>query len=93
MPDVISADRDDFYQYSEVLTGKADHIRLQDIQFSYDMDKNSLGRLPFQSITWTLYVNNIGLLWKSTRSDIDPEYIKDNYRDPLTISAGMKINL
>jgi len=93
MPDVLSTNRDDFYQYSEVLTAKADHIRLQDLQFSYNMNRNALRHLPFQSITWSLYLNNIGLLWKSTRADIDPEYIKDNYRDPLTITVGMKVNL
>jgi len=93
IPDVLNFTRDDFYQYSEILTAKADHIRIQDIQFSYYMDRKALKQLPFQSITLSLYFNNIGLLWKSTRADIDPEYIKDNYRDPLTITAGMKINL
>ena len=85
-------DRDNLYTYSKALADKADHIRLQDIQFDYTIFRRDMKKLPFQSITLNVYVNNIGMLWKATDSVLDPEYLKDIYRAPLTVAFGLHIN-
>ncbi len=86
--------RNNFYMYSDVLVEKADHIRLQDIQLSYTVDKSSLKRTPFSSLQWYLYANNLGILWRANSSGIDPDY-NDNfylngYPAPRSISIGLR---
>ncbi len=66
--------RDFFYSNSEVLVDKGDHIRLQDIQISYDMPKRAIAKLPVQTIRFYLYANNIGILWRANHEGIDPDY-------------------
>jgi TonB-linked SusC/RagA family outer membrane protein len=66
--------RDQFYSYSEVLVERGDHIRLQDIQVSYDLQRGALSKLPIRSIRFYLYANNIGILWRANHQGIDPDY-------------------
>jgi TonB-linked SusC/RagA family outer membrane protein len=84
--------RDAFYHYSEQLVERADHIRLQDIQFGYTISKKKARKLPVQSITFNLYINNIGILWKATKTGWDPDYLQDNYSEPLTGALGLQVN-
>lgn len=84
--------RDNIYIYSDKLVERADHIRLQDIQIGYTIDRNQVKRLPFQSITFNVYINNIGIIWKATKSGLDPDYLKDQYREPMTSAAGIQVN-
>ncbi|MBO9562431.1 MAG: SusC/RagA family TonB-linked outer membrane protein [Niastella sp.] len=83
--------RDNFYKFSSVLIEKGDHIRLQDIRLSYDFSKQELNRLPIQSLQFYIYANNIGLLWKANKQNIDPDYLY-TMPAPLTIAGGIKIN-
>jgi TonB-linked SusC/RagA family outer membrane protein len=82
--------RDEFYQNSEVLVVKGDHIRLQDVQLSYDWDKQSHPRLPLQSIRFYLYANNLGILWKANHYGIDPDFVS-GMPNPRTLAFGVKI--
>jgi hypothetical protein len=82
--------RDDFYAYSEVLIEKGDHIRLQDLQLSYDLPKKTFARLPLQMIRFYCYANNIGILWKANHQGIDPDYIL-SIPNPRTIALGLKL--
>lgn len=84
--------RDNIYLFSEALVDRADHIRLQDIQLGYTISRKETKRLPVQSITLNVYINNIGILWKATDSGFDPEYLKDIYRAPLTGAVGLQVN-
>ncbi len=63
-----------FYSNSEILVEKGDHIRLQDIQLSYDLPKRRFAKLPVQAIRFYLYANNIGILWRANHEGIDPDY-------------------
>jgi hypothetical protein len=84
--------RHNFYQYSEVHAEKGDHVRLQDISFSYDFKRNALQNLPFSNIQVYLYANNIGILWKAANTELDPDYAR-SFSPPIrTLSAGVKIN-
>ncbi len=82
--------QDNFYQVSEVTVEKGDHIRLQDINFSYDIDKSVWKKLPFNSVKLYLYANNLGVIWKATKSKQDPDYGLPPRRN---IAAGFTINL
>ncbi|MEO6521005.1 MAG: SusC/RagA family TonB-linked outer membrane protein [Mucilaginibacter sp.] len=66
--------RDDFYNNSSILVEKGDNIRLQDVNISYALDRASLKRIPFQSLRFYVYANNLGILWRANHSGIDPDY-------------------
>jgi len=85
-PDV---NRDAFYQYSTVLVEKGDHIRLQDIQLSYDLVRAEHIHLPVSRIKVYLYANNIGILWKANHAGIDPDYVT-GMPNPRTLAIGLK---
>ncbi|MBA2250385.1 MAG: SusC/RagA family TonB-linked outer membrane protein, partial [Chitinophagaceae bacterium] len=84
--------RNDFYKGSSVLVEKADHIRLQDIQLSWDFDKTTVKKLPVQHIQFYIYANNLGLIWKANKSGLDPDYLGSySFPDPKTIAIGFHI--
>lgn len=82
--------RDSFYNLSEVLVEDASHIRLQDIQISYLLDKKNWKTNPFYGITAYLYANNLGILWRANKYGLDPE--ASVYPNPKTLSLGFKID-
>ena len=83
--------RDQFYQNSDVLVVKGDHIRLQDIQISYDLTREAHPRLPVQLLRFYLYANNLGILWKANHVGIDPDYV-NSVPNPRTLAFGLKID-
>lgn len=83
--------RSTFYAYSDVLVEKGDHIRLQDIQLSYQLNKNENKRLPMSQLRVYVYANNMGILWKANKKGIDPDYIS-GIPNPRTIAAGLRID-
>lgn len=87
-----SFDRDFFYGDAEVLIEKGDHIRLQDLQVSYDLSKNDFSKLPVKSIRFYLYANNIGILWKANHQGVDPDNINST-PNPRTLAIGLKMDL
>jgi TonB-dependent starch-binding outer membrane protein SusC len=82
--------RDDFYRYSEVLVQKGDHIRLQDIELSYDYTKSIHHRLPVGLIRLYLYANNLGILWKANKAGIDPDFVT-GVPNPRTLAFGVQV--
>ena len=90
---VLTADptRDIFYSNSEPLIEKGDHIRLQDLQFGYDLTKKAFPKLPVPLIRLYLYANNIGILWKANHQGIDPDYVS-GIPNPRTLAMGIKLN-
>ncbi|SEN01238.1 TonB-linked outer membrane protein, SusC/RagA family [bacterium A37T11] len=87
--------RDVFYQLSEALIDKGDHIRLKDIRVSYDLNKKQYKRLPFESLQIYLIGDNIGILWRANKDHVDPDQIPGygySYLIPFTISGGVKVN-
>jgi TonB-linked SusC/RagA family outer membrane protein len=90
MPEFIDQNRDDFYLNSSALVEKGDHIRLQDINLTYTLDRNKFSRLPFSRVHLYVYANNLGILWKATDSDLDPDY--PTMKPVRSIAAGVKID-
>jgi len=90
MPTSFDANRDLFYLFSETLIEKGDHIRWQDIQLSYTLNKSALLKMPFQRAQLYMYVNNLGILWKATDKVADPDYRL--YPALRTYSFGLKVD-
>jgi TonB-linked SusC/RagA family outer membrane protein len=87
----VSSARDRFYNGSEILVEKGDHIRLQYVNISYLLPKKILGR-TIGSCELFLNASNLGILWRANKKGIDPEY-QDILNPSKTISAGLRINL
>jgi len=83
--------RDRFYLNSSVLVERADHIRLEDIQLSYDFDRTKQAWLPFGNLRLYGYVSNLGMLWKANHSGIDPYYINIP-KEGRRYSVGVNVN-
>jgi TonB-linked SusC/RagA family outer membrane protein len=82
--------RDDLYTYSEALVEKADHIRLQDVQFSFSPKGRKGGFLQEHPVQIYLYATNLGILWKQTHSGLDPDYSSATYPAQRTIAGGIR---
>lgn len=80
------------YTLSNILVEKGDHIRLQDIRLSYDFKRVALKQLPVTGAQLYIYANNVGILWKANKHDIDPDYGDGTIRPPRTIAIGLNLN-
>lgn len=80
------------YQYSDILVERGDHIRFQDIRFSYDLERKSLKNHLIKSATFYLYLNNLGIIWRANESNIDPDAVNFNEMPfPRSFSLGANI--
>jgi len=88
-----NSSRDEFYTYSQALIDKGDNIRLQDVRFSYEFNKEALSHLPFKKLQIYIYANNLGLLWKANKDGLDPDFVGGYptalYPNPRTVSFGL----
>jgi hypothetical protein len=83
--------RDEFYTYSSLLVEKGDHVRLRDLQFSYDLNLGSIKTSPVKNAKIYLYANNIGILWRANQYGIDPNAVT-GMPAPFSLSAGINID-
>lgn len=70
MPVVPDRNRDEFYEYSQVLITRADNIRLRDLRLGY---KWTLGEGPLKTMVVYVYCKNMALLWKANHYGVDPD--------------------
>ena len=85
------SNRDNLYLRSAALIEKADHIRLQDIQLSYNLTKKVFSEIPFQSIKIYAYVSNLGIIWRANNAGLDPD--ASVYPQPRSFAFGIKLDL
>lgn len=85
-----SSGSDSFFLNSEDAVEPADHIRLQDIRLSYDLNK-LLKKSPFKSVNIFGYAKNIGVLWSKTKSYVDPDYGVYTMPQPRSYSIGLNL--
>ncbi|QGW28296.1 SusC/RagA family TonB-linked outer membrane protein [Phnomibacter ginsenosidimutans] len=84
--------RDNFYSNSTVLVERANSIRLQDVQVSYDLPKRWCKRLQLQQCNWYgLWQPGI-LLYKANSRGVDPEW-PDGLRQPLAWTVGLRVGM
>ncbi|SEM65857.1 TonB-linked outer membrane protein, SusC/RagA family [bacterium A37T11] len=82
-----NGNRDNFYLNSEALVLPADHIRLEDINFSYTVPV--LG--AFRNMRLYIYLSQSELLWTKNREHIDP-YYPNGRQVRGTLSFGLNTN-
>lgn len=68
-----SSQMQSFYMHSEPFVEKGDHIRLQYINLSYQLNKFNDTRLPFKSARIYFIANNLGIIWRSNKLALDPD--------------------
>ena len=83
MPTDVSINRDVVYLNAEHLMEKGDHIRLKDVQLGYRLN---------QHIRFSVYANNLGLIWKKSDAPEDPDYPAAAYPNPRSIAFGVQAN-
>ncbi|HKZ66391.1 MAG TPA: TonB-dependent receptor, partial [Chitinophagaceae bacterium] len=82
--------RDDFYNYSEALVEKGDHIRLQYINLSYDWENKRIKKIPLQYAQLFIVVNDIGIIWRANKLGLDPDYTNRGMPPSRSVSIGFK---
>lgn len=87
--------RDRFYNGSSATVAKGDHVRLQDVSLSFDLDANKMKNIPVKQMQVYLYVTNLGLIWKANNFGLDPDVVPgsaDRFSSPLpkSFSLGIK---
>ncbi|SEL98773.1 TonB-linked outer membrane protein, SusC/RagA family [bacterium A37T11] len=99
IPSVVypqNANRSTFYQQSAALVDKGDHVRLQDIQLSYDLPAPVLAHSPLSALQIYAYASNLGILWRANNHHIDPDYNSNpvlgntTLPAPKTLALGIK---
>lgn len=94
VPSLTYADdyyRDKFYLYSDANVIRGDVLRIQDIQFSYELPHIKKKMLFVKNAQLYTYWNNVGILWKANKSGIDPDY-GESLPNPRSFSIGLKAN-
>jgi len=91
MPAGLEPERDRFYLNSAILVQRGDNIRLQDLHVSYTFNRQKLEALNIREAAAYLYINNMGLLWTKSGSQIDPDFPRMPL--PLTFSLGFNIKI
>jgi len=90
---ISTAASEGIYVNSDITAFKADHVRLQDIQLSYDFPKKRIGKLLVPSLRFYVYLNNLGILWKANNMNIDPDATSvTSMPNPKTYSLGVKVD-
>lgn len=85
-----SAARDLFYINSSVRVGKADHVKFEDINFSYDMDNLHWGFFRCQHLKVFTYLSNLWMIWTANREGIDPDAVNAP-REGKRYSLGLSV--
>jgi TonB-dependent starch-binding outer membrane protein SusC len=82
--------RDRFYKSAEINVPKADNIRVQYINASYDFPKTGKGLIRNLNVYGN--IANLGFLWKATKEKIDPDN-PTGYRTPKSFTIGLRIQM
>ncbi len=80
--------RDQFYANSSINVLKGDHIRLQEIIFSYAFTPKKISAIK----NYRVYanINNLGVIWRANRLGLDPDI--NGYPTPRSYSLGFSAN-
>ncbi|WP_437921418.1 SusC/RagA family TonB-linked outer membrane protein [Sphingobacterium sp. LRF_L2] len=86
----------DRFQYADINVLDASHIRLQQLSLNYSFPAHLLNNYKtFKSLSVGITASNLGIIWKKTDRDIDPEYMFDgNYQSmPPVASYLFRLNV
>ncbi|CAL1519150.1 TonB-dependent receptor P39 [Chitinophaga sp. MM2321] len=85
-----NSNRDLFYANAEPNVEKGDHIRLQDIRLAYNFKNLSQSHCLVKNLEVSLYANNIGIIWKESKGQIDPDYINNKIPYSRSYAIGVR---
>ena len=90
-----SSQAETFYTNAEPFVLKGDHVRLQYVGLSYNLNNGSLYKLPFRNVQVFANASNLGVLWKANKEGIDPDYdYSENMLKPSpTYSFGLRVHM
>ena len=86
----INNSRDAFYNASEINVIKGDHIRLQFLNLFYSVLEQKK-KLAFNSLQLYLNAANLGILWRSNKDRIDPDFA-NGVPNPKIYTIGFRAN-
>lgn len=66
--------RDAFYNYSKVNVLRGDHVRLSYINLNYNFNPKLFDSQMFNELQVYFNASNLGIIWKSNKADLDPEF-------------------
>ncbi|WP_149914261.1 SusC/RagA family TonB-linked outer membrane protein [Sphingobacterium cavernae] len=89
-PDQNNLRRDQAYIFSDALIENAANIRLKDISLSYLLPNNIINRLGLSQLQVSTSLRNIGILWKKTKLDMDPD-TRALYPEQLQMALSINI--
>ncbi|MBU7569884.1 MAG: hypothetical protein KAF41_04465, partial [Flavobacterium sp.] len=84
-----NSNRETFYSRSSVLVSRADNIRLQFINLTYSPEIKNPNL--FQSLEFFGIASNLGLIWKKTDFDVDPDF--QDIRPTRNYTVGIRLQL
>ncbi len=82
-----NANRDDFYVYSTATVGRADHVRLQDINLGYSLP---LAGSAARQVDLFANFTDMGIIWRAENHGVDPNY-RASIPPSLSITVGMNV--
>ncbi|TDQ79089.1 SusC/RagA family TonB-linked outer membrane protein [Sphingobacterium yanglingense] len=91
--DQTNTPRAQIYTYSDARIFAADHIRLQDIRLSYDLPMRYWGIKGIEHASVYAYANNLGLIWKKSNTEYDPDFANVDYLPIGSFSIGINFTL
>lgn len=83
--------RDGFYQQTDATVEKADHIRLQFVNLSYDFKNSIIRNSVFKNVVLYANASNLGIIWRANKKNIDPDFVS-GYPSPKTFTIGTRLN-
>ncbi|HRP37341.1 MAG TPA: TonB-dependent receptor, partial [Candidatus Dojkabacteria bacterium] len=86
-----SHSRDLFYMGSETLVRRGDHIRLQYVNFSYEIKSRWLVRAHINNLRLYANLNNIGIIWRKNVERVDPDFSDNAILMSKTFSLGGQV--
>lgn len=92
MPEVGSLRRDQAYVFSEALIESGNHIRLQDVNFSYRLPDKYCKAIGLRQVDVFTYLRNFGILWKESKNQLDPD-VQSLFPSPFQFTFGLQIKL
>ncbi|MGN7720256.1 SusC/RagA family TonB-linked outer membrane protein [Chitinophaga sp. 22620] len=93
-PAAPSLSRDLFFANSDFLIFKGDHIRLQDLRLNFDLSQLTFKSENSKNLQLYLYANNLGIIWRKNKYDIDPDYPNFTTIPPSkSIAIGLVLGL
>ncbi|UYQ95678.1 SusC/RagA family TonB-linked outer membrane protein [Chitinophaga horti] len=83
---------DRFHQYMTYLIESASHVRMQEVNLTYNLNKATLSRLHLQHVQLFAQGNNLFTIYANDAKE-DPEYPLGTMRPQPTVTLGLKVSL